>query len=380
MNKYQKYFSKFLAANAKSTHFACHSHHYWPDCTYEAQKEYWNDSCKYVDDKWEHIFSKKIPKVQKLISKVLDFDRPADITFAPNTHELVYRILSSFDKKIKILTTDSEFYSFSRQLSRLIEADLIEATIVKIDPIENFEERFLAASEESHDLVFISQVFFNSGIALRNFTNFTKKLIANSEHILIDGYHAFMAVPTSLKEIGDKIFYIAGSYKYAAGGEGCCFMTIPKDCSLRPKNTGWFADISTLDNNSSEAIDYPNDGMRFAGSTMDFSALYRLTSILELYEEETINVEVIHKHVQSCQKKFLDEIKRIQHPKLNIENLIFRGFENHGHFLTFELKNSSEVSEVKEKLKKIGMVTDSRENRLRFGFSIYHDGKYRIEI
>lgn len=380
MNRYQKYFSKFLMANPNSIHFACHSHHYWPDCTFEAQQDYWNDSCRLVDEKWDHIFSKRVPRVQELISKVLDFNRPGDITFAPNTHELVYRILSSFDKKIKLLTTDSEFYSFSRQLSRLVEADLIEPTIVNIDPVDTFEERFIEASKESFDLVFVSQVFFNSGIALKDFQSFTKSLVKNNKNVLIDGYHAFMALPTSLKDIGDNIFYIAGSYKYAAGGEGCCFMTLPKNCQLRPKNTGWFAEIEELDNNAGNSIAYPEDGMRFAGSTMDFSALYRLLSVLELYDKENISVEVIHDHVLSCQQNFLDEIKRINHPKLNLDKLIYRGLENHGHFLTFKLDSTEDVQETKNKLKEIGIITDSRENRLRFGFSIYHDGKYSIDI
>ena len=298
MNKYQKLFSKFIEVNPEKLHFACHSHHYWPDCTREAQLEYWDDSKSLVDDKWEYIFSKKVPRAQELLSEVLNFNRPSDITFAPNTHELVNRILSSFDGKIKLLTTDSEFYSFSRQLNRLIEADIIEATIVPTLPFENFEERFAQKSKAGFDIVFASHVFFNSGLAINNLESLVNKLSINNNNIIIDGYHAFMGLPIDLSSIGDKIFYIAGSYKYAGAGEGCCFMTTPKNSKLRPKNTGWFAELSALDNVNENEVGYPKDGLRFAGSTLDFTSLYRLVSVLEMYKKEKINTSFIHKQVQ----------------------------------------------------------------------------------
>ena len=83
---YKHLYSKFIKENPNTIHMAAHSHHYWPDCTYEAQKEYWKDSAKYVDDKWNYFFSKKIPKAQKLISEVLNLSHPEQIVFAPNTH------------------------------------------------------------------------------------------------------------------------------------------------------------------------------------------------------------------------------------------------------------------------------------------------------
>jgi selenocysteine lyase/cysteine desulfurase len=375
MNRYQKYFSKFLTQNKDKTHFACHSHHYWPDCTFEAQIKYWNDSAQYVDDKWENIFSTTLPETFELICEVLNFSRPKDISFAPNTHELVYRVLSSFNKKIKILTTDSEFYSFSRQLNRLIELDKVEATVVTTDSLDDLEDRIIKASDGSHDVIFLSQVFFNSGVALKNLEGLVKKIKNENNTIIIDGYHAFMAIPTSLKNIENDIFYVAGSYKYAAGGEGFCFMTMPKDTKLKPANTGWFAELADLSNVKEGEVPFSNSGMRFAGSTMDMSALYRLNSVLNLYKKEKINTEVIHAHVQKCQSHFLELIDKLNHPKLNRKNLIVRDINNHGHFLTFKLSSSEEVEELSNDLKARGIITDSRKDRLRFGFSIYHDPK-----
>ena len=91
---YKKYYSRFLTANPHIQHYASHSHHFWPDVTREAGIQYWDDSAKYVDDKWNHIFGEKIPAVQKLIAEVLKLSHPEQIVFAPNTHELVYRLIS----------------------------------------------------------------------------------------------------------------------------------------------------------------------------------------------------------------------------------------------------------------------------------------------
>ena len=101
---YKKYYSRFLQANLDVQHFASHSHHYWPDITREAQLEYWDDSAKYVDDKWAHFFTHKIPSTQKLIAENLNLTHPEQITFASNTHELLFRVLTclDFSKKVKI--------------------------------------------------------------------------------------------------------------------------------------------------------------------------------------------------------------------------------------------------------------------------------------
>lgn len=75
-------------------------------------------------------------------------------------------------------------------------------------------------------------------------------------------------------------------------------MTLPKNKEdYRPEYTGWFADLAKIENVDKNKVGYPECGLRFAGSTMDFTALYRFISVLELYEKENITVEDIHRHV-----------------------------------------------------------------------------------
>lgn len=372
---YKKYYSRFLESNTGIQHYASHSHHYWPDVTREAMLEYWDDSAKYVDDKWDYIFSKKVPGTQKLIANILNLSDPGQIAFAPNTHEFVYRLLSCFDprKKISILTSDSEFYSFDRQVNRLTEAALVEVEKIQTLPFDNFEARFIERiKNKSYDMIFLSQVFFNSGMAIKNLKAIVDAVTDSKTMIVIDGYHSFMALPTDLSEIESRIFYLSGSYKYAQGGEGCCFLHVPKNSEHRPLYTGWFAGHADLTGNGG-GVNYPDNGFRFAGSTMDFTALYRLNAVLNLFKKEDISVEKIHAHVQKLQHNFRDHLLSIDHHYLTEKNILSVDYNHHGHFLTFAMPSPEHTKKLHDELRAHKIMTDYRSSRLRFGFGIYQN-------
>lgn len=374
---YQQFYQRFLTANKGKQHFACHSHHYWPDVSRDAMLEYWDDSARLVDDKWRYIFSEKVPQTQQLIADVLQLPQPEQIVFAPNTHELVMRLLSCFDLRqpLRILTTDSEFHSFSRQVKRLSEYDNVAVDVIAVEPFASFEQRFAqAAAAQQYQLIFCSQVFFNSGFAIANLPAFVASLDTVSDAmIVIDGYHGFMALPTDLSAMAERIFYLAGSYKYAGGGEGCCFMSVPLGSTHRPLYTGWFAEFGTLAAEKSATVLYSEDGYRFAGATMDFSALYRLNAALRLFKQQGISVGRIHHYVQQLQQAFLQQLGEQNHPKLCVANLLAHDLKLHGHFLTFRLGSPAEVAELAAQLKRAGIETDYRGDRLRFGFALYHN-------
>jgi selenocysteine lyase/cysteine desulfurase len=379
---YKKYYKEFLEANKGKTHLACHSHHYWPDVTRKAQLEYWDDSAKFVDDKWDYFFSTKIPATQKLISHILGIKDHNQIVFASNTHELISRLISSLDfsKEINILTTDSEFYSFDRQINRYSELQNVHVTKIETMPFDNFEKRFLEkANQNDYQLIFLSQVFFNSGMTLKNVSSFVKQIKNSNSLIVIDGYHGFMALPTDLSEIQDRIFYLAGAYKYAQGGEGCCFMYCPKVFRLRPLNTGWFAGLSSLGNMKNE-VAYPDDALRFAGSTMDFTALYRLHSVLELFSKNDLSVDKIHQHIQQVQAKFREKIIELDHFYIAEKNILAIDYNHHGHFYTFALPSTDVAQKMYEELKRNNIYTDFRGSKLRFGFGLYHDGNFPLDF
>ena len=370
----KKHYELFLKANLGVQHYASHSHHYWPDVTRQATLDYWDDSAKFVDDKWDFIFSEKVPRAQKYIANVLNLSSPGQIVFAPNTHEFIVRLLSCFDGKseLSVLTTDSEFHSFERQINRLNENGRIAVDKVSTEDFATFTNRFIEKiKSKNYDLIFLSQVFFNSGLVVDDLETLVNSA-AKDTLFVIDGYHGFMAVPTSLKSIEDRAFYIAGSYKYAQGGEGCCFMHVPKSCKLRPANTGWFAGFSDL-SLKTDKVNYSNDGYRFAGSTMDFSGLYRLLSVFELFEKENVTVEMIHGHIQNLQANFRSHLAELKFEHLTENKIIKRDFNKHGHFYAFELGSAELVKAIHDRLKEHNVRTDYRGSRLRFGFGLYQE-------
>lgn len=376
---YQKHYSKFLSARPQITHFACHSHHYWPDVTRDAMVEYWDDSAKWVDDKWQYFFDKKIPQAQKLIAENLKIDQLERIVFAPNTHEFVFRLISCFDfsSGVSIVTTDSEFYSFDRQINRLAERSQISLHKVPVEPFATFPDRFEEALKtHTPDFVFFSHVFFNSGY-VSDFQRLAKSAAVYARMTVIDGYHGFMAIPTDLSDLPSGCFYLAGAYKYAQGGEGCCFLVVPEGTQERPLYTGWFAELSELDRYSGQT-GYPRGGLRFAGSTMDFSALYRLIASLDLFRREGLTVDVIHRHIQKQQSLFLGALREINHSVIHERCLLMANPDLHGHFLTFELSSAEQTEKIQDLLLAGGLQTDSRQNRLRFGFGLYHQGPYEL--
>ena len=57
--------------------------------------------------------------------------------------------------------------SFSRQMSRLEEEKIVSVTRVRTEPFESFEQRFSdEARRGSFDLVYVSQVFFDSAFVI----------------------------------------------------------------------------------------------------------------------------------------------------------------------------------------------------------------------
>jgi len=377
---YQQFYRRFLAAHQDQQHFACHSHYFWPDVTRDAMLEFWDDSARLADRKWDFFFTEVIPEVQQYISNTLNTRMPEQIVFAPNTHELIARLLSclpvcsSAPAPPAILTTDSEFHSVNRQLRRLEEAGVITCERIATQPFDNFEQRFIdALAARQWDMVIFSQVFFNSGYVVKNLPRIVEAVTHSETIIVIDGYHSFMAQPIDLQALAQRVFFIAGGYKYAQAGEGVCFAHVPPDNGLRPAFTGWFAEFGALAKTQQGAVGYAGNGLQFAGATMDFCALYRLRAVYRLLAVHRIEVDDINRHVKAVQEAFLRQLDDTNHTLLNRRNLVVNALSDCGHFLTFEFSDAQTTQQLAEALESQGILTDYRGARLRFGFGMYHD-------
>ena len=328
------------------------------------------DAARLLDRKWDHVFEAVIPAAQAHIARTLHLPDPKTIAFGPNTHSFVVRLLSCFpaDKPVRVLTTSSEFMSFARQIARLEEDGRVVVTRIATEPFDTLEMRFAdAAAKGDYDLVFFSQVFFDSGFAVRDPAKIVAAVRNPETFVVIDGYHAFMAVPVDVSAIANRVFYLAGGYKYAMAGEGCCFLHCPPGHGARPSDTGWYAGFDALEGGGS-GVGYGKDGSRFLGATFDVTALYRFNAVQDWLTLEGRTVAQMLDHVRGVEHAFLDALGKIETP-VGASMLIVPNESHRGRFLAFR---TPQAGEIVEKLLKKNIITDSRGDRLRIGFGIYH--------
>lgn len=358
-------FSRFHKADPDRLHFAAHSHHPWPDVSYEAHRQAWSDAAALVDDKWGHIFGTIVPRARRQVAEILDLAGDETIVFAPNTHELVVRLFSCFDPPVRILTTDAEFHSFNRQSRRWEEAGMASVDRVAAEPFETFAERFTSTARSGgHDLIYLSHVFFDSGYVVPGIDRIVSSVSEQKAFVVIDGYHSFMALPVSLSSIQDRAFFIAGGYKYAMSGEGVCFMHCPPGYGPRPVDTGWYASFGLLEQGPQPTVPYHDDATRFSGATFDPSGVYRMSAVLDWLSSRGATPAAIHDHALELQELFLERVSHLLGRLMPPRTL------ERGNFLTF---HSPDAERLYRALHDRSVITDYRGERLRIGFGIYHN-------
>ncbi len=367
----EEHFSRFLDSDPGRLHVAAHSHHPWPDVTFEAHQRAWSDAAERHDDKWEHVLGEVVPEFQRHIAGRLSLPDHSTLAFAPNTHELVVRLLSCLPVPARVLTTDGEFHSFERQVRRFEEDERVVVERVAVEPFGTFAERFVeAVSRGGHDLVFLSHVFFDSAFVVADLRTAVSAVPDDATFVVVDGYHGFMALPTDLSPVADRAFYLAGGYKYAMAGEGAVFMHCPPGYGERPPDTGWFAGFSALEAGTERRVAYAADGSRFLGATFDPSGLYRFNAVQRWLDGLDVDVTDIHTHARRLQDRFLDGLASVDVDELSPAALVPpRDVPLRGNFLTFAL---DDAAAWQARLAEVGVVTDRRGRRLRFGFGLYH--------
>jgi selenocysteine lyase/cysteine desulfurase len=321
-----------------------------------------------MDAKWEEALGPVLSACQAHVARHLRLPDPRTVAFAPNTHEFVVRILSALPRaRPRILTTDGEFHSFARQVARLEEDGLVEVTRIPSEPGAECLPRLVEAARAGFDLIWVSEVFFQSGFALEGLEALAEA--AGEAELVLDGYHAFLARPVDLSRLASRVFYTSGGYKYAMAGEGACFLHCPPGRLPRPRATGWFAAFGDL-SGPQQGVPYPADGWRFFGSTFDPSGLFRLDAAMRWLEEAGVAVADIHAHAHALQRRF---VAGLDGTGLDPARLVVPlGQPCRGNFLTFDLPDAEAWQ---ARLDAMRVVTDRRGTRLRFGFGLYQTGE-----
>ncbi len=350
---YKHLFQRALAAAPDRLHFAAHSHHLWPDASYVGHLAAWQDGVRLADRKWERVMGELWPAAQAHVAAELRLPDTTTIVFAGNTHELLLRIVSALPRRpLRILASDGEFHSFRRQAARWQEAGTV---IAEQAPLETIVDR---ARSGEHDLIFVSQVQFGTGRLFDRIADLAALARPEGPWVVIDGYHGFMATETDLSAVADRIFYLAGGYKYAMAGEGCAFLHAPPGFGPRPEITGWYAEFDDL-SLPPGSIGYAPDARRFLGATFDPSGIYRFVAVRDMLADEGLNTAAISAHAAGLRDALLAD--------LPVEAELL----NPGSPARFIALRSPRAQAWQAALAAEDIITDVRGDVLRIGFGLY---------
>ena len=372
---HKRLFSRSLTAAPGRLHMAAHSHHLWPDASFEGQVECWADAARLADAKWARVMGEVWPEAAGHVAAELGMGREAHdrIVFAANTHDFIVRLGAACPRSaggpLRILASDGEFHSARRQFLRWIEAEEIVLETVPVDPFDTFAERFLErARSGDFDLIMCSQVLFGSGRVVTGLDEVVALADPAGPWVVIDGYHSFMALDAPFPaDWSDKAFFLGGGYKYAMAGEGMGFMSCPPGFGERPPVTGWFAEFEDLDLPPG-MVGYARDAMRFLGATFDPSALYRWNAIRAMLTDEALETKTISADIDSLQRQLLEALEGTVLGDAELLNPL--GSSEHARFLAFRHEKAAAWSAA---LKNQQCLTDVRGDVLRVGLGLYHD-------
>ncbi len=346
-----------------------HSHQAWPDCGLAAQQQAWLDAAELVDDKWRRAFA-QADRVRVGFARLLD-DRPDRIALGTSTHELVVRWLSALPLRYRprLVTTDGEFHTLRRLLSRLAEEGL-EVVRVPADPAAEVAARIVGAIDERTAAVMVSAVMFESAQIVPDLGRVAEVCDRLGARLLVDAYHALNVVPFSLpREHLPGAFVVGGGYKYCQLGEGNSFLRLPDDCDLRPVATGWFSEFDRLPEFAvGSSVAYGRDHARFAGATYDPASHYRAAAVFEFFAEQGLTPELlraISQHQVGLLARAFDDLDLAPGTITRDRSVPLTGL---GGFLVLR---SVHAATLCRQLQERGVYTDHRGSRLRLGPAPY---------
>ena len=333
-----------------------HSHQAWPDVAREGVLESFDLAAMHVDDKWGAAGDAADAVRDAVVAQV--GGRREDIALAQSSHELVTRFLSALDLKTRprIVTTSGEFHSASRQLRRLSEEG-VELVIVPSDPVSTLAERVASEIDAKTAAVVVSTVLFQTSAVVPHLGAVAVAAERHGAEVLLDAYHHFGALPWTA--VSPRAFVSGGGYKYAQWGEGCCFLRVPSDCTLRPVYTGWFSDFQNLDG-AQDAIRYgATQADRFAGSTYDPTSHFRARRVIAFFREQGMTIDALR-------ELSLRQTSRLREGVSGLLDILTP--EHGGGFLAVRCPRAKEVTRA---LRASGVFVDSRGDILRLGPAPY---------
>jgi selenocysteine lyase/cysteine desulfurase len=370
------HYSHFLDRLGQTVLLTGHSHQAWPNASREGQIAAWEDAARLVDQKWEGVLGELVPELQRHIAKRIGSSRAKDLALGQNTHELVSRFMSCFDRVTRVLTTDSEFHSLERQLDRASE-DGVEVVRVPAGDArdETFAERFIAeARAQRPTFAALSSVLFTTSRVIHDLPWILEELAKLDVPVVVDAYHAFNVLELSVDGWPGQVFVVGGGYKYAQCGEGVCFMLLPANAErYRPRNTGWFSSFQDLERDrraKKDHVSFGEGGLRFFGATFDPTAFYRAVFVLRFMEYQGLTIDVLRRQSLLQTGMIIEAFDRHQLGERGIVLATPREAHRRGGFIALQ---HTRADQIQRALLDAGIRTDVRGDLLRLGPAPYLD-------
>ena len=302
-------FARSLGADPERLHFAAHSHHLWPDASFEGQVECWEDAARLADRKWDRIMGEVWPEAQGHVADELGTAMPDAVVFAPNTHELLVRLFAAASLQLADPRADQR-----RRVSQR------PAPVRALGGSRRGGRR--ARSRRTVRQLFrplsrsgASRVITTSFSSARCCSAAAAGSIWSTSWPRLPGPKGRGSSSTAITRSWRSrrrsttwprasAFYLGGGYKYAMSGEGCAFLHAPPGFGERPRITGWFAEFEDL-TLPPGSVGYRKDAMRFMGATFDPSGLYRFNAVRRMLWENGLTTARISAHVARLQERLL---------------------------------------------------------------------------
>ena len=154
---------KFRGADPGRIHLAAHSHHFWPDAACAAHRRRWPMPHGSPTTNGSRSSGADAARAAG-IAAILALPDPATIAFAPNTHDFVRRLLSALPPGARRAFSPATANSIPSRARSPASKKTGWSRSSASPPSRSraFPSASRRGARGGHDLVFVSQVFFNS--------------------------------------------------------------------------------------------------------------------------------------------------------------------------------------------------------------------------
>jgi kynureninase len=356
-------FSRVLAR--KEIYLANHSLGRPLDQTAEDVREGLDHWYARMDDSWD-FWAQEMDAFRERIALLIGIGSGRCIAPKTSAGQGLRAVLNALPRDgllrpLRIVATRGEFDSLDFILKAYVAKGRAEVRWVEPSAKEGgvplFESsRIAEAISPGTDLAVVSQAMFTTGQVLRDVERVVEAAHRAGAFALVDIYHALGVVPVDMAAC-DADFMVGGSYKYARGGPGACWLAVhPRvlESGLRTLDTGWFAKKNRFGYERSDEAEF------------DDAWLESTPPVLTAYQSRAGQQLLLAMGVDRLRAYSLDQQQMMRRALREKGVPVFDPADAAG-FGAFSLVPSDSPKEFSKRLLAQGVVTDARGPFVRFG-------------